>query len=124
MVVRESKRFFMARLMSSTELKERMDEDEEFVLIDVSEPEEFATEHIPDAQSIPIGELGERATEELNKNERIVVYGRNHDDDASNDAAELLENLGYRKVADFDGGVYAWKRAGFLTEGTDPEVIG
>lgn len=114
----------MARLMSSTELKERMDEDEEFVLVDVSEPEEFATEHIPDAQSIPIGELGERATEELNKNERIVVYGRNHDDDASNDAAELLENLGYRKVADFDGGVYAWKRAGFLTEGTDPEVIG
>ncbi|MGM0557630.1 MAG: rhodanese-like domain-containing protein [Myxococcota bacterium] len=114
----------MARLMSSTELKERMDEAEEFVLVDVSDPEDYAKEHIPDAKNIPLGELGELAKKELNKNERIVVYGQNHDDESSNDASELLENLGYRKVADFDGGVYAWKRAGFLTEGTEAEVIG
>ena len=114
----------MARLMSSTELRERMDEDEEFVLVDVSDEESFAQEHIPNAKNIPIGELGELATQELNKNERIVVYGQDHDDESSNDAAELLENLGYRKVADFDGGVYAWKRAGFLTEGDEAEVIG
>ena len=114
----------MARLMSSTELKQRMEKDEEFVLVDVSNPETYQSEHIPSAVNVPVDQLGEKAKEELNKNERIVVYGQDHEDDASHEAAELLENLGYRKVADFDGGVFAWKRAGFLTEGEDAEVVG
>lgn len=114
----------MARLMSSTELKERIDGDEEFVLVDVSDPEDFAKEHIPEAINIPLAELAERVKEELSKNQRIVVYGEDHDDESSNRAADVLEGTGYRKVADFDGGIFAWKRAGFLTEGTEAEVVG
>lgn len=49
----------MARLMSSTELKERMDENQEFVLVDVAEPEDFANEHIPTAINIPLSKLAE-----------------------------------------------------------------
>ena len=114
----------MARLMSSTELKERMDGDEEFILVDVSDPEDYATEHIPSAVNIPLADLAEKVKSELSKNQRIVVYGKDHDDESSNRAADVLEGMGYRKVADFDGGVYAWKRAGFLTEGEEAEVIG
>lgn len=114
----------MARLMSSTELKERIDGEEEFVLVDVNDPEDYLSEHIPNAVNIPLGDLAEKVKQELSKNQRIVVYGKDHDDESSNRAADVLEGMGYRKVSDFDGGVYAWKRAGFLTEGDESEVVG
>ncbi|MFB6372379.1 MAG: rhodanese-like domain-containing protein [Bradymonadaceae bacterium] len=103
----------MARLMSSTELSQRMEEDEDFVLVDVREEDEYQEGHIEGARSIPLENLKENAEELLNKNQRVVVYGNNHDTPESNSAAKLLETLGFRKVSDFDGGTYAWIRAGF-----------
>ncbi len=105
----------MARLMSSTELQQRMEETDDFVLVDVLSPNDFDEEHIPGAINIPLEKLSERAPLELNKNQRIIVYGTNHDTESSSQAAQVLESLGYRKVSDFDGGLYAWKRAGFKT---------
>ena len=105
----------MARLMSSTELAQRLEEDRDnLILSDVREPNEFTKEHIPGAINIPLELLVEKA-KEFKKSQRIVVYGETHTDDASNRAAALLENMGFRKVSDFDGGVYAWKQAGYLT---------
>ena len=106
----------MARYMSSTELYQKMEEDKEIVVIDVTPSELFEREHIPGAINIPLQTLSEKA-KEFRKNQRIVVYGETHTDNSSNAAAELLEGLGFRKVSDFDGGVHAWKQAGFLTEG-------
>ncbi len=114
----------MARLMSSTELHQRIEKGEDFVLIDVLDPEDFEREHIPNALNMPLADLRDRAMSDLSKNQRIVVYGTNHDDPASNDAAAVLEDLGFRKVADFDGGLNAWKKAGFLTKGDKPETLG
>ncbi len=105
----------MARLMSSTELAQRLDEDgENLILSDVRDPNEFTKEHIPGAINIPLEKLGEKA-KEFKKSQRIVVYGETHTDGTSNRAAEMLEQMGFRKVSDFDGGVYAWKQAGYLT---------
>ncbi len=114
----------MARLMSSTELQTRVENSEDFVLIDVLPPEEYEREHIPGAINIPLDQLAEQAKVQLNKNQRVVVYGRTHDDESSHQAAEILEGMNFRKISDFDGGLQAWKRAGFLTEGTNPEIIG
>lgn len=114
----------MARLMSSTELQQRIEKGEDFVLIDVLDPEQYEKEHIPRAVNMPLEDLQDQAKKELSKNQRIVVYGQNHDDTSSNDAAELLEELGFRKVSDFDGGMTAWKKAGFLTEGSEPSTLG
>ncbi len=105
----------MARLMSSTELAQRFDEKTDFVLIDVLPKEKFDVEHIPGAVNIPLQTLEEGARS-FRKNQRIVVYGETHNDNASNQAADLLERMGFRKVSDFDGGVHAWKQAGYLTE--------
>lgn len=104
----------MARLMSSTELAQRLEEEAEVVVIDVLSPEDYAKEHIPGSINIPLESLGERARE-FKKTQRIIVYGETHTDERSNRAAELLEGMGFRKVADFDGGVHAWKQAGYLT---------
>ena len=105
----------MARLMSSTELAARLEDDGESVILsDVRDPEEFAKEHIPGAVNIPLEILKEKARE-FKKTQRIIVYGETHTDNMSNQAAELLEQMGFRRVSDFDGGVYAWKQAGYLT---------
>jgi rhodanese-related sulfurtransferase len=114
----------MARLMSSTELYQRMETDEDFVLIDVNDPEKFEEEHIPGAINIPLADLALRARQDLRKQERIVVYGETHAEERSTQAANLLEELGFRKVSDFDGGLDAWKRAGYQTEGRRPQTIG
>ncbi len=114
----------MARLMSSTELQQRIDSEEDFILVDLHDPEHYNKEHIPGSINIPLAELHDRASMELPKTARIVVYGENHETEASNKASSILEELGYRKVADFDGGLDAWKHAGFATEGNHPEVLG
>lgn len=105
----------MARLMSSTELAQRLEEDRDnMILSDVRDPSEFTKEHIPGAINIPLEKLSEKA-KEFKKSQRIVVYGETHGDNTSNEAAAMLEQMGFRKVSDFDGGVHAWKQAGYLT---------
>ncbi len=105
----------MARLMSSTELHARMESDNEFVLVDVLSPEDYNEEHIPGAINIPLEKLKDVASLQLNKNQRIIVYADDHTTEKSNQAALVLEGMGYRKVSDFDGGLHAWKQAGFET---------
>ena len=112
----------MARLMSSTELHERLDEDDDFVLLDVRDHEAFVDGHIEGARSLPLENLKEEAENELNKNQRIVVYADDHDASESNSAARVLESMGFRKVSDFDGGLYAWERAGFTVESGEADA--
>jgi len=93
--------------------------DEKFVLVDVRDEEHFEEGHIPQAESIPLDNLKDNAEDLLNKNQRVVLYGDNHDEPESNSAASVLESMGFRKVSDFDGGVHAWKRAGFALVADD-----
>jgi rhodanese-related sulfurtransferase len=92
-----------------------MEQDKDFVLVDVRDADAYAEEHIHGAENIPLETLAEQAEADLNKNQRVILYGDDHDSDESNDAAAVLENLGFRKISDFDGGLYAWRRAGFTT---------
>lgn len=112
----------MARLMSSTELYQKIKQDQtnNFVLIDLRDEVECKKEHIPGAINIPLEQLGTQAKEKLNKNQRVIVYGQTHQDEFSTQAAQLLEALGFRKVSDFDGGIQAWKSAGYSTEKNAP----
>jgi len=102
--------------MSSTELYERLDQlNEEYVLVDILPSQHFNQEHIPGAINIPFESLESEAPKVLSKTKRIIVYGDEHTDATSAKAASLLESMGYRKVSDFDGGIYAWKHAGYKT---------
>jgi rhodanese-related sulfurtransferase len=108
----------LARLMSSTELYQYISEKSDgIVVVDVLSPEEYSREHIPGAINIPLEKLSTAASQ-LNKNNRIIVYGGAHEHSASNKAAEVLEGLGFRRVADFDGGLNAWKQAGYKVDPT------
>lgn len=83
-----------------------MQNETNFILLDVRTYEEFMARHINGAVLIPVNELGIRAEAELpDKNALIFVYcqaGRR-----SANAANILVNKGYTQVFDI-GGITDW----------------
>ena len=74
-------------------------------LLDVRQPKEYETAHIPGSHLIPMGELDKRL-EELDPNEPVVVYcaigGR------SRVAAQMLAGKGFTQIYNLSGGIKAW----------------
>ena len=87
---------------------------EKGVLIDVSEPEEFAKGHVVGARNIPFGQLEGHKSLPTNKALPLVVVcptgaraGR---------AAGMLRKLGYDKAQALAGGLKAWREANLPVE--------
>src|SRR5947207_4866397 len=84
----------------------------EAILIDVREPPEFATEHIPGARLLPLSTFDPtRVPQEAGK--KVVLHcvmGMR-----SAQAGQKLLDAGYTTVYNFRGGVQAWKEAGYTT---------
>lgn len=98
--------------ISRDELK-RMNETqhEDFVLINVLKPDAFRQQHIRTSINIPVDDddfeqLVERVV--ADKGRKIVVYCASFDCDASQQAAEKLENAGFEAVYDYEGGTRDW----------------
>jgi rhodanese-related sulfurtransferase/rubrerythrin len=76
-----------------------------FTLLDVRQPAEYDSGHIPGAKLIPLPELNERLTE-LDFDKPVIVYcavgGR------SRVAAQMLAGKGVREVFNLSGGIKAW----------------
>lgn len=97
-------------------LKERLQWGEPaLTIIDVRDRNIFNQEHITGAQSIPLAELSETASESLELERDIYVYG---DDQAqTTDAAGKLREANFSKVSELEGGLEAWKEISGATEG-------
>jgi adenylyltransferase/sulfurtransferase len=91
--------------MSPHELKRRMDAGEPFELIDVREPFEYEIARIDGATLIPLGEIFERL-DELSGEQPIVVHC--HSGKRSAQAVGLLQQHGFTKVYNLEGGIDAW----------------
>lgn len=78
---------------------------EEFVLLDVSSPQEYEEERLPGSILIPIGALRARMNE-LPKDKEIVTFCRLSI--RGYEAALLLKAAGFQKVEVMDGGVLMW----------------
>ncbi len=98
------------------DLKERLDWGEPaLTIIDVRSRDAFNTSHITGAISFPLNELVERALFNLELERDIYIYGTTDEETAT--AAQLLEEAGYKNIAQLLGGLAAWKAAGFPFEG-------
>lgn len=76
-------------------------------ILDVRTPEEFAQGHIDNAQNIDWqGENFVQNVEKLNKNKAVYVYCRSGK--RSLKASEKLEELGFKKIYNLDGGFLKW----------------
>jgi len=94
------------------ELERLLQEDSSFMLIDARTPEEFAAGHVPGAVNIGIVELAEFAESGRDTPQDLVVTmcgsaGRGEK------AAEILLSHGVGNVLVLQGGLKAWKDAGF-----------
>ena len=87
------------------QLKDMMNRDIPFVLLDVREEWEYQTVHLEGAMWIPFGELPRRCNE-ITPGVEVVVYC--HWGMRSLDAAFLLQQLGFKSVKSLAGGIDRW----------------
>ena len=96
-------------LVSYEELQAQLAKKENFVLLDVRTPEEFAEGHIAGAVLLPYDQVEQKAAGMLPEKEKpIIVYCRSGRRSAI--AADALRGLGYKDVQDF-GGISRWQGA-------------
>jgi len=88
-------------------------EDGAFVL-DVREPDEWETGHIPGATLIPLGELESRVSE-LPQDQPIVVVCRSGNRSAT--GRDILLSAGFTQVTSMAGGMNMWSSANYEVEG-------
>jgi rhodanese-related sulfurtransferase len=101
--------------MSLAELKARVDaHDSELVILDVRERDAYATGHVPGARLLPRGQLELRVNDELpDPTLRILTvceFGK-----LSTLAAATLRQIGFKRAIALDGGMKAWREAGYPT---------
>lgn len=103
------------REVSVDALKKMLDAKDHIVLLDVREPDEFATGHLPGAINIPRGLLASKASMMLqDKDVTIIVYCAT--DRRSRLAYVTMLGLGYKHVLDLAGGLIVWTAAGYQVE--------
>jgi glyoxylase-like metal-dependent hydrolase (beta-lactamase superfamily II)/rhodanese-related sulfurtransferase len=107
--------------MSLAELKTRVEAAViELVVLDVRERDAYEEGHISGAKLLPRGQLELRVNQDLpDPTRRIVVcceFGR-----ISTLATATLREMGFQRAVALDGGVKAWREAGFpLKTGREP----
>jgi adenylyltransferase/sulfurtransferase len=92
-------------VIDATELKNKLDRKDDFVLIDVREPHEYQIARIPGARLIPLGELPKHLSE-LDPDADIVAHCKSGG--RSQKAVDLLKANGFKKVRNMTGGITAW----------------
>lgn len=94
------------RRISQEEAASVMETEEDFLILDVRTPEEFAAGHIPGAINIPNETIGTEEIPDLSrKDQKILVYCRSGN--RSRQACGKLAKLGYTNLLEF-GGINTW----------------
>ena len=100
--------------LTPVELKQRLDEREPLVLLDVRQDWETRLCRLDHAVHIPIEEI-ELRSDELDPAAEIVVYC--HQGVRSAAVAEYLRGLGFARAQNLAGGLDAWART------VDPSML-
>lgn len=104
--------------ITADELLEKLDRDDDFVLVDALAPMIYAHSHLPTAINMPpAGVDATRCAKRIpDLDMEIVVYCANPDCDDSVVTARRLEALGYTNVRHYPGGKDEWRARGFSLE--------
>ena len=89
------------------ELKKRLDPGQKPILLDVREPWEFSICKIEGSVNISMSEP-EKLINELNANDEIIAIC--HHGMRSFQVCNYLENNGFNKVLNLDGGIDSWAK--------------
>lgn len=81
-------------------------------LIDVREPSEYASEHIPGAKLVPLSRFDPSQIQ--NTHNKLILHCQSGNRSAQ--AAQKLLANGFEQVTHLQGGISAWKQAGYPTQ--------
>lgn len=97
------------------EVKEKLDSDEDFILYDVREQDEWQKSHIAGADYMGKGVIERDIEEEVpDTDKELVLYcGGGY---RSALAADNLQKMGYKNVKSLKGGFRSWTEAGLPIE--------
>lgn len=91
--------------ISAEEAKKMMD-NQEVIVVDVRTIEEYQQGHVPNALSLPLDSIQDKAETTLaNKETTLLLYCRSGR--RSEAASQILLSLGYKNIYDF-GGINDW----------------
>jgi len=101
--------------MSLEELKARVEaQEDDLIVLDVRERDAYESGHVPGARLLPRGQLELRVNRDLPDPTRRILtcceLGQ-----ISTLAASTLRELGFRHAVALDGGMKAWREAGYPT---------
>ena len=91
--------------ISPQELKQKLDENESVLLLDVREPSEYDIVHLEDAQLIPLNTLPHHV-DSLPSDQEIIVYC--HHGTRSLYAVAYLQQNGFSEAKNLIGGIDQW----------------
>ncbi|WP_027876867.1 rhodanese-like domain-containing protein [Meiothermus cerbereus] len=83
---------------------------ERFQVVDIREPQEWAEGLLPGALRLPLSRLEALAPLYLEREQPVLLYCRSGN--RSQEARQILQNLGHPKVWHLEGGLKAWCEAG------------
>ncbi|MDO8558616.1 MAG: rhodanese-like domain-containing protein [bacterium] len=103
--------------ITKEQLKERLDRGERIQIVDIRPYSAYFKEHIPKALHLPYDLVEERATEVLNYEEPIVLYGSDEKDVFTQRAAEILVSRKFdtRSLYLLAEGFIGWRGGGYFT---------
>ena len=102
------------------ELRQWIEANRRFILIDALPEESFAVDHLPGAYNVSEEDSHfEDKVEDImpDKSEPVVVYSANSDGKISPRAAKRLELAGYNNIYDYEAGKEDWQKAGYKISG-------
>jgi rhodanese-related sulfurtransferase len=99
------------------ELRRKIEDGDDFVLVDARSPIAFAHAHLPGAVNLTRQWVAERAAWRIRDlDTETIVYCTNVECDAAEMVAALLVDRGYRNVRHYAGGIEDWVEAGLPLE--------
>lgn len=86
--------------------------NKDILLVDVRTPQEYASGHVENSINIDFKANNFKdLIGQLDKNQEVYVYckvgGR------SGNAAKMMEDMGFKKIYDLEGGILQWEKDGF-----------
>ncbi len=104
-----------AKVLGTDELKELMNDDKQYILVDARENEDYRKMHIPGAISIPVDDA-DKLSDGMDRDKDVIIYCSGLMCDASTDVAAILHKKGFKKVSEYRGGIQDWVAGGNPTE--------
>lgn len=106
------------KVLTSDEFKAKIDNHEDFILVDLLPASDYARTHIQGAINIPLEELETKANQWLSHQIDIIVYSASPTCHGAEWGQEFLATHGFR-VWQLEGGLEEWIRKLYPLEG-DP----